>query len=376
MKILLFANTDWYLYNFRLALAQALRSEGIQVVLVSPEGPYAPRLQDLGFYWVRFPISRRRLNPFAEAGTILRLARLYRSEEPDMVHHFTIKCVLYGSLVAHLFGIQVVNSITGLGYVFTEGKDARKQLAGIVKLFYRAVIRGTFAIFQNPDDQAFFLENGLADPKQTALIRGSGVDIERFSPRKEPQGIPLVILPTRLLRDKGVEDFVDAARLLRSEGVEARFGLVGDSDPENPSAIPITRLRAWEQEGVIEWWGWKEDMAQVYALSSIVSLPSYYREGVPKTLLEAAACGRAMVASDMPGCREIVRNGENGLLVPPHNPRALADALRSLILDPSLRQQMGIRGRQIAVEEFSTDLVVGKTLAVYRSLCPQGMLQQ
>ncbi len=367
MKILLFANTDWYLYNFRLALAQALRARGDEVVLVSPDGVYAPRLQELGFRWVCFSLARRGLNPLVEISTIMRLVRLYRREKPDLVHQFTVKCVLYGSLVCRLLGIHsVVNSVTGLGYVFMEGKGARRWLRGIIMLFYRLVLRRTWVIFQNPDDRAIFLENRLVDPERVALVRGSGVDNQRFAPSPEPGGIPVVILPARLLWDKGVGEFVEAARRVRADGLPARFVLVGDSDPENPAAVPVAQIRKWVKKGVIEWWGWRDDMDVVYAQAHIVCLPSY-REGVPKTLIEAAACGRPIVASDVPGCREIVRPGENGLLVPARDIAALATSLKQLIQDSNMRRAMGIRGRKIVEKEFSMDLVVSQTLNVYHS---------
>ena len=376
MKIILFANTDWYLYNFRLALAQALRERGDQVTLVSPNGPYTARLQELGFRWIQFPMARRNLNPLLEAITILRLARLYQCERPELVHHFTIKCVLYGSLVSRLLGIRsVVNSVTGLGYVFTEGDGSppkyggsrRRWLQRIVKLFYRILLRRTYVIFQNPDDQAIFIQNDLIDPQRAALIRGSGVDILRFSPRPEEKGLPVVILPARLLWHKGVAEFVQAAHWLRAEGIQVRFVLVGDSDPENPSSVPLAQIQKWEREAVIEWWGWVEDMAEAYAKAHIVCLPSY-REGLPKTLIEAAACGRPIIASDVPGCREVVRSGENGLLVPSRDPFALAEAIRLLVKNPSLRREMGTRGRDIAVKEFSTTQIISQTLSVYQSL--------
>ena len=367
MKILLFANTDWYLYNFRLALVQALRERGDEVVLVSPDGPYGPRMQEMGIRWLRFPLARRSLNPLVEIWTILRLLKLYWQENPDLVHQFTVKCVLYGSLTCHLLGIRsVVNSVTGLGYVFMEGKGTRRWLRGLIELFYRLVLRPTWVIFQNPDDRTIFLGDHLADPQRAALIRGSGVDVRRFSPQPESPGIPLIILPARLLWDKGVGEFVAAARRLRVEGLHARFALVGDSDEENPAAVHISQLRAWEKEGVIEWWGWKENMEDVYAQASIVCLPSY-REGLPKTLIEAAACGRPIVASDVPGCREVVRHGENGLLVPVRDASALAEALRRLLQNPNTRSEMGIRSRTIAVEEFSMELVVSQTFELYQS---------
>jgi glycosyltransferase involved in cell wall biosynthesis len=367
VKILLFANTDWYLYNFRLDLAQALRARGDEVVLVSPEGAYVPRLEELGIRWVCFPLSRRGLNPLVEISTIIRLFKLYHREKPDLVHQFTVKCVLYGSFACLLLGIHsVVNSVEGLGYVFTEGEVARQWLRGLVKLIYRLVLRPTWVIFLNPDDRSFFLKNHLVNPKRIVIIRSSGVNIQKFSPRPELKGIPLVILPARLLWDKGVKEFVAAARLLRTAGLRARFALVGDNDDGNPASVNVHQLQAWEKEGVIEWWGWKEDMEDVYAQASIVCLPSY-REGLPKTLIEAAACGRPIVASDVPGSREVVRPGENGLLVPPRDVSSLAEALRTLIGNPDMRYRMGNRSRKIAEEEFSTSLIIPQILSIYHS---------
>ncbi len=204
------------------------------------------------------------------------------------------------------------------------------------------------------------------DPKRVTLIRGSGVDIQHFSPQPEPPGIPLVVLPARMLWDKGVGEFVAAARTLQAKGLRARFALVGDSDNENPASVPASQLRAWENEGVIEWWGWKENMDEVYAQAAIVCLPSY-REGVPKTLIEAAACGRPIVTSDVPGCREVVRHGENGLLVPARDAGALAEALTDLLQSPNTRSEMGIRSRAIAEKEFSMELVISQTFAFYQS---------
>ena len=370
MKILLFANTDWYLYNFRLALIQALRERGDEVVLVSPDGPYGPRMQEMGIRWLRFPLARRRLNPLAEIRTIVRLLKLYRQENPDLVHQFTVKCVLYGSLTCRLLGIRsVVNSVTGLGYIFMEG-NGRRWLRGLIKLFYRLVLRPTWVIFQNPDDRTIFLKNRLTDPQRAALIRGSGVDVRLFSPQPESPGLPLIILPARLLWDKGVGEFVEAARQLQADGQCARFALVGDRDNENPASVQEPQLLAWVKEGVIEWWGWRENMEEIFAQASIVCLPSY-REGVPKTLIEAAACGRPIVASDVPGCREVVRPGENGLLVKARDVPGLVAALDYLIQNPKIRTKMGASGRKIAEEEFSLELIIPQTLAVYES-CKQG----
>ena len=368
MKIILFANTDWYLYNFRLPLAQSLQEGGYQVILLSPSGPYVERLQAQGFRWVNFPLSRRGLNPFAEGFTILRLLSLYQYEKPDIVHHFTIKCVLYGSLVARLIGIKsVVNSVTGLGYVFLAGGTIKNVLRWFITFFYRFVLRGTKVIFQNPDDQQLFLEYRLVRENDAVLILGSGVDIERFVPKPEEAGEPIIVFPGRLLWDKGVGEFVAAARMLQDEGVRARFVLVGESDPNNPACIPQEQIQEWIQKGDIEWWGWREDMNQVFAQAHLVCLPSY-REGLPKSLIEAASSGRPIVTTDLPGCREVVQEGKNGLLVPARDPEALATAIRSLLQNQIQRQKMGALGRELAVSLFSESKIVAQTLGVYHSV--------
>jgi glycosyltransferase involved in cell wall biosynthesis len=198
-----------------------------------------------------------------------------------------------------------------------------------------------------------------------ALIRGSGVDVSRFTPAPEPDGTALVVLPARLLRDKGVIEYVEAARRLRADGVEARFALVGEPDPKHPAAISRADLERWQAEKVVEYWGWREDMVEVFQHCHLVCLPSY-REGMPKALLEAAACGRAIVSCDVPGCREAVRDGDNGLLVPPRDSASLAAALKRLLQDAALRQRMARRSRERAVEEFSVEKVVADTLSVYQ----------
>jgi glycosyltransferase involved in cell wall biosynthesis len=205
------------------------------------------------------------------------------------------------------------------------------------------------------------------EASRSVLIRGSGVDLARYTPAPEPEGVPLVVLPARMLRDKGVEEFVAAARMLKQAGVNARFALVGDPDPENPAAISLAQLAAWREEGAVEYWGWRDDMATVFRQAHLVCLPSY-REGLPKALIEAAACERALVTCDVPGCREVVSDGDNGLLVPARDSAALARALRRLIEDAGLRRALARRSRERAVAEFSLERVIADTLALYRAL--------
>ncbi len=368
MKILLFANTDWYLYNYRLELAQALRDKGHDVVLVSPAGKFSSRLHELGFRLISFPFSQRGLNPLVELSTIFRLIRVYRKEKPDLVHHFTVKCVLYGSLASFFSGVRsVINSVEGLGYVFTEGGGKRTWLRGIVQLVYKLILRPTWVIVLNPDDRQYFLDYHLVNPGRIVLVPGTGVDTSRFSPRPESNGSPLVILPARLLWSKGVGEFVEAARQVRTAGLQARFALVGDPDEGNPGAVKVVQLHSWEKEGVIECWGWRENMADVFSQASVVCLPTYYREGLPKSLIEALACGRPIITTNVPGCREIVRRGENGLLVEARDISALVEALKYLIQDPVIRRKMGTAGRKIAEQEYSSERIIPQILAVYQS---------
>lgn len=363
MKILLVANTDWYLHNFRLPLAQELREQGHSVILVSPPGKYVQELLSLGFEWSELYFERSGLNPFQEMLSLAQMCRLYWRERPDLVHHFTIKPVIYGSMAARLADIKVtVNSITGLGYVFT---GQRKWLEALASYLYRSLLGRTWVIFQNPDDQSTFVSKGFVNPARCSLIRSSGVDTRQFQASPEPDGTPVVMLAARLLWDKGVGDFVEAARILKQGKLQARFVLVGDVDEGNPSTIPLAVLDDWQKQNLVEWWGWKENMAEIYGQAHLVCLPSYH-EGLPKTLIEAAACERAIVASDIPGCREIVHHNINGLLVPVHAPDALADALKLLISQPSIRREFARAGRQMAVDEFDVRRVVGDTITLYR----------
>ena len=366
MKIIIFSNTSWSLYNFRLVLARDLLRAGHEVALLAPPDEYSPRIEAAGFRWIPFPMSRQGMNPFAELATIWRLVQLYRRERPDLVHHFTIKCMLYGSLAARLAGVHgVVNTVTGLGYVFGQTDWRGRMLNSFVRAAYRFVLRGAQVIFQNPDDLAEFTREGFVDEAHATLIRGSGIDLSLYHSLPEPDGEPVVLLAARMLRDKGVGEFVEAARRLRTSGLRARFVLVGDTDAGNPAAIPPAQLKAWQDEGAVEWLGWRDDMPAVLASAHIVCLPSYYKEGLPRLLLEAAACARPLVTTDWPGCREAVRPGVNGLLVPPRDATALAESLRTLIVDPDLRVRMGREGRRMAEEEFNIQRVNAATMEVY-----------
>jgi glycosyltransferase involved in cell wall biosynthesis len=374
-KIGLVANTDWYLYNFRLSLARFLRAQGYEVVLISPPGPYAPLLQQAGFRWVAWKVGRQTLAPWAELAALIRLTRLYHREKPALVHQHTIKPVLYGSLAARLARVPaVVNSITGRGYVFVGNNLKARALRRLVRPMYRLALDlpNCAVIFENDVDRQYFIQEGLLHAGRARLIEGVGVDIERFAPTPEPEGAPVIVLPARMLWDKGVGVLVEASRRLHKDrspqASRVRVALVGVPDPGNPGSIDETTLRGWEAEGIVEWWGWQEDMGKVYSCCHIVTLPTVYREGVPTSLLEAAACGKPLVATDAPGCRDVVRHEVNGLLVPPNDPVALADALRRLAEDAELRGRMGLASRQLVLEKFTTGQVNAATLQVYQAV--------
>jgi glycosyltransferase involved in cell wall biosynthesis len=234
----------------------------------------------------------------------------------------------------------------------------------VVELFYQRVLKGSRVIFQNQHDLNYFVSNKLASENQCILIPGSGVDVDKFKPVPQVKETPLVILPARMLWDKGIKEFVEAAKILKQSDVKARFILVGDVDEGNPSSIPRKQLQEWQEQGAIEWWGWQEDMVSVYQQASIICLPSY-SEGLAKSLIEGAACGCPLVASDIPGCREVVENGLNGLLVPRRDAQTLAEALLSVLSDEKLMLKMGAESRKIAVSKYSVEKIVAETISVY-----------
>lgn len=373
-KVMLFANTEWYLYNFRRSLALALRDAGYDVLLVSPPGPYGEKLRALGLRWVAAPMERQSLNPLRELALVNWLRRLIRTERVDLVHGFTIKCAVYGSLAARLARVRArVNAVAGMGYVFTSEATKARVLRPVVRALMQLALDGDGArlILQNPDDVALFERAQLVDAARVRLIPGSGVDCRRFEPvSKRGAAKPFrVLLAARLLWDKGLAEYISAARRLRAEGRTIEFLLAGDPDPGNPAAVPEATVRAWVDEGVVNWLGHVNDMAALFASVDAVVLPSY-REGLPKALIEAAACALPLVTTDVPGCREVVTDGVDGLLVPVRNAEALADAIARLQDDPELAARLGAAARTKALSEFDERIVIERTIDVYRELLP------
>lgn len=377
-RILYVVNEAYFFLSHRLSVARAARGTGFEVHVAAPaDHVWAPEdfdvegLRKEGFVFHPIPLSRRGMNPFRELITIAALFRLYRVVRPALVHHLTIKPVLYGGILCRLLRVPaVVNAVTGLGHVFVTKGALAAVLRTAVRLAYRSALghHNGRVIVQNPHDGATLIGAGAVARERVEVIRGSGVPLDKFTPSPEPDGVALVIFPARLIWEKGVREFVEAASRLRTAGVAGRFALVNATKTGYPRAVPETQLRAWEKAGIVEWWGWCDDMPRVFAGCHVVCLPSSYGEGIPKVLLEAAASARPIVTTDIPGCREVVRDGENGFLVPPGDVTALTVALRRLIEDSGLRQRMGAAGRKIAEAEFSEEVVVKRTLGVYREL--------
>ena len=374
MKLVYFVTEDWYFCSHRLPLAVAAKEAGYAVYVVTRVASHGDEIRSAGLELIPLDLSRRGRNPLTELHVIRQLTEIYKRLHPDIVHHVALKPVLYGSIAARFAGVpNVVNAMAGLGYLYSSNNATARLARPLVKMVMRALLNNdrTTVILQNPDDVAVMCDSGIVPRERVALIRGSGVDPEAYREQPEPQGVPVVMLASRLLWDQGVGEFVAAARTLLAGGHEARFVLVGDSDDANPASIDSATLDSWHRDGNVELWGRRNNMPDVLAQAHIVCLPSY-REGVPKVLIEAASCGRPIVTTDAPGCREIVRHGENGLLVPMRDASALADAIRTLLEDPDLRSRMGQAGREIVKNEFTVEAVVNSTLDVYETMLQAG----
>ena len=367
-RLLYLITEDWYFWSHRVDLARAAREAGYEVTVATRVTGHGARIRGEGFQLEPLEMVRRSRNPFREVIAVAELVRLYRRIKPDVVHHVAMKPILYGSLAAWLTRVPaVINAFAGLGYAFMDERNG--LLRWCVKTALRTVLRlgHSVVLVQNQDDRDRLVGEGVVSASRTRIIAGSGIDVALYSVQPQPSGIPIVVLPARMLWDKGVGEFVEAARRLKHKGVHARFILVGRRDDHNPAAIPEIRLKEWVQEGVVEWWGHREDMPAVYAAAMLVVLPSY-REGLPKVLLEAAACGKAMVTTDVPGCREIVRDRFNGLLVPPRDSTALAAAIEELLSDQEAREVMGQRSRTLVIAEWSSPRIAEQVLGLYHDL--------
>ena len=376
MKFMFFANTDWYLYNFRLSTALQLKEQGADVVMLSPPGSYGARFNDHGIRWVTLPaMDRASLNPMREAFTLRQVVRVLAEEKPDLLHNFTVKCAVYGALAARMAKVPaVVNAVAGMGYVFTSDAVMAKTLRPIVKVLMRGTLGGgnSRLILQNPDDAEAFVHSKLVPAQNIRLIRSSGVNTLRFMPadRASQEARPLrVLLAARLVWEKGVREFVDAAAIVKSRGCPMEFILAGAPDPGNPRSVEQKRVDEWVARGLVTWLGHVDDMPALLRSVDVMALPSYYREGVPKSLIEGAACGLALVTTNLPGCREVVScHGVDGLHATPRDAASLAELLIGLHEDRDLLRRLGESARRKALSDFDEKLVIARTLAVYEEL--------
>jgi len=371
-KLLYLVTEDWYFCSHRLALGRAAAAAGYEVTVATRIRDHGKDIRAAGMRLVGLPWERRSTNAWNEFRTLTALYKLYRTLRPDLVHHVALKPVLYGSLIARLTGTRrVINAVAGFGYSFVADGPRAAVARRVLKASFEHMSNrpGARVLVQNPDDERVLREKDLVRADHITVIPGSGVDVDRYAPASEgePAGTPRVTLVSRMLWSKGVGEFVEAARQLKKKGLEFEAVLVGDPDPDNPQSIPEQTLRGWHDEGIVVWWGHEDDIPSVWARSNVAVLPSH-REGLPKTLLEAAACGRPMIATDVPGCREIVSQGRTGLLVPAKDPPALAQAIETLVSDPRMRKEMGGAARADAVEMFSESIVIERVLALYRSM--------
>lgn len=369
-KLLFLVTEDWYFCSHRLALGRAAVKAGYEVIVATRVTDHGDVIGDEGIRVIPLPWRRRSTNVWNELRALVALLRVYRRERPDLVHHVALKPVLYGSLVARLTGARrVINAVAGFGYSFVSTEKRAALARRVLRSSFKRLSnrRGTRILVQNPDDERTLRETGTVRADRLVVIPGSGVDVERFTAAGEPGGAVRVALVSRMLWSKGVGEFVEAARILKEKGVEFSADLVGDPDAENPQSIPVATLRRWHEEGTVVWWGHCDDVPSVWARSHVAVLPSY-REGLPKTLLEAAACGKPIVATDVPGCREVVADAGNGVLVPVKDATALAAALERLVTDAELRREMGAVGRAIVEERYAEGVVIERVLSLYRTM--------
>ncbi len=368
MRIAFVVNRDRFFLSHFVERALSARAAGHDVVVLAPDTGAGQAIEATGLRYVPMAMNRHGTSLLHLWGEVRSMRALYREIGPDIVHHFGLRPIIVGTLAARFDGgPRIVNAPVGMGFAFASSSWKARLIRYPLLALLRVALnpRGSRVVFENAEDRDEMIRRGAVRAADAVVIRGAGVDVDRFAPTPEPQGRATVLFAARLIREKGVGVFVDAARLARAKGRDARFVIVGEVDRSSSTAVPESELQAWVDEGVVEWWGYRDDMPAVLAAASIFCLPTWYREGMPKVVLEAMACARAVVVTDTVGCREAVEHGISGLLVPPKDAVALADAIGSLLDDPLLRRRLAEGGRRRAVAEFSSERVIRETLALY-----------
>lgn len=367
-RILIVVNGIENFFTHRLPLVRELKKQGYDVFLLAPSNKIDPRLKSLedDIKIVTLKFNRKSINPFSAAMSIAKCYKVFLKIKPDIIFNVAMKTSLYSSVTCIFYRKALnINLMTGLGYLFISPKKRIKLIQFFVKKCFKLslTLSNSRMIFQNKDDMHLFLQESIVLKDRAFLVRGSGVDLNRYMPVPEPDDIH-VLFSGRLLKDKGIQEFVEAAKILMTEGVKAKFILVGDVDPGNPSTVKKETVLEWVKKGYVEWWGYYEDMASILPQINIVCLPSY-REGLPKILLEGAACQRALVTTNVPGCREVVEDGVNGLLVEVKSSISLAKALCTLITDHQKRAEMASKARNLVERDFSDLAIAKQTVDVF-----------
>ncbi len=350
-------NTAWNIYNFRVGLLRLLQASGYRIVAIAPHDVYAEKLEKLGFEYHPIGIDNKGTNPLTDLMLVLAFYRLYRRLQPDVLLHYTIKPNIYGTVAARLAGIPVISNISGLGTVFLNNSFSSR----VARRLYRFALRHPRTVFfQNPHDRSLFVDSNLVAARKTRLLPGSGIDTQKFKPQRPErtgEGVSFLFI-ARLVRDKGLVEYIDAARILKERYPEASFNILGAYYPGNPTAITPTEMAGWEKEGIINYLGTSDEVAKLISQSDCVVLPSY-REGLSRVLLEAASLARPLVTTDVPGCRDVVEDGVNGYLCRVRDAQNLADRMEEMIrLDSARREEMGRRGRDKVIAEFDEAIVI------------------
>lgn len=366
MKLLMSINTSWNVVNFRAGLIRGLQAHGYEVVVAAPRDRFSDAIErDLGCRFIDLPMEGHSRSPLTDLALLARFARLMRAERPDAYLGYTVKPNVFGSFAAQMFGVPCINNIAGLGSIFNESGVTAKIVVGLYRLALRS---SAHVFFQNDADLALFLGRGLVRAEKASLLPGSGIDTARFAAAERPprdEASPFAfVLVARLLKEKGLAELAEATRRVRGTHPRVRVRVAGPLDPHNPAAIAPAAMQAWVDEGLFDYLGLLDDVRPTLEAADCVVLPSYYREGTPRGLLEAAAMGRPIITTDMPGCRDVVDDGVNGYLVPPRDAEALARCMGALVdASPSSVAEMGRQSRLKAVRQFDERLVVERYLS-------------
>lgn len=369
-KVVFIINVDWYLMLHWLDRIEAIRDDGYEVILITrfTDKENIQRLESAGFKCHELELIRKSVNPILEAKNFLRIYSLIEELSPDIVHAVTVKPIAYAGLVCKLLRIPFIGSITGLGRVFSGTGVSIGVLRIVVKYLYRRVFknRHSLALFENFEDQTVFINNKIVTSESSQVIAGAGVDLEKFLFCEQyPQGTPVVLFAARMIAEKGIYDFIDAIENLKAQGIPVRAKVAGILDLDALNRVQESKLKEWHSRGVVEWLGQCDNMPELLRSSNVVVLPTKYGEGIPRVLIEAAAVGRPIVATDVAGCREIVKDEYNGFLVPVGDVKQISSAIQKIILSKEKQSQFGRNGRKLVLKTFTKEKIIAQTMTAY-----------